>query len=316
MSISIVIPVYNEEKNIGPLLEEVLQVGDSLNTEYEVIVIDDGSNDGSVEVIESYAQKDKKIKAVFFKSNSGQTAAIAAGFSLATGDVVVPMDGDGENDPADIPALLAKLDEGYGVVSGWRKNRWKGQWLTRKMPSFFANGLISFISKVSLHDYGCTLKAYSRDYVEDVSLYGEMHRFIPALAAWKGARVTEMVVNHRPRKYGASNYGVSRTFRVILDLVTLKFLTNYLHRPMHFFGGVGLFSIFLGGFSGLAALYFKFSSAHQKDLVETPLPIITSMLIVLGVLFVLMGLLAEMVMRTYFESQDKNPYVIKKKLNF
>ncbi len=316
MSISIVIPVYNEEKNIGPLLEEVLNVGNSLGEQYEIILIDDGSQDNSRSVLKSYAEKNKQIKVIFFKHNFGQTSALAAGFAYAKGDIIVPMDGDGENDPADIPALLFKLKEGFGVVSGWRKNRWKGQWLTRKIPSFFANMLISSISGIHLHDYGCTLKAYKREHIEGVILYGDMHRFIPALASWKGVKVAEILVNHRPRKFGRSNYGFSRTFRVVLDLVTLKFLTKYMQKPMHFFGGAGLITIFLGGIAGVIALYFKFSVTHQKDLIQTPLPVITSMLLVLGVLFILMGLIAEMLMRTYFESQDKTSYIVKEKINF
>lgn len=316
MDISIVIPIYNEEKNLPLLLDELLPVVDALNTSYEIILVDDGSHDNSRAVIETYTKKHSSVRSIIFAYNAGQTAALAAGFNAAQGNIIIPLDSDGENDPADIPELLKKYNEGFDVVSGWRKNRWKGQLLTRKLPSWFANTLISGISGIPLHDYGCTLKIYNRIYVQDVSLYGEMHRFIPALAAWKGARVTEVVVNHRPRKFGKSNYGFSRTFRVILDLVTLKFLTKYLHKPMHFFGGAGLISIGLGVVSGLMALYYKFSPAHQKDFVETPLPVITSMLIILGVLFILMGLLAEMLMRTYFESQKKTPYVVKEKINF
>jgi glycosyltransferase involved in cell wall biosynthesis len=311
LKLSIILPIFNEAQGIPELFQEIENA--LVNFEYEIIAVNDGSKDNSFDVLKSFAEKDTKIKVINFKKNYGQTAAINAGIQDAKGDVIVLMDSDLENLPSDIPMLIDKLNEGYDVVSGWRQARWKGQFLMRKLPSRLANSLISKISGVKLHDYGCTLKVYKREVITDVRLYGQMHRFIPVYCKWEGARVTEMVVNYQPRKYGKSNYGISRTFKVILDLVLIKFLDKYMQRPMHFFGGAGFIS-FLGSFATFGlAVYFKLT--HQKDFVQTPLPTLTVMFLIIGILMVLMGVIAEILMRTYYESQNKFPFKIKNKIN-
>jgi dolichol-phosphate mannosyltransferase len=275
--------------------------------------VNDGSKDNSFEVLHKHAKRDKRIKVVNFITNFGQTAALRAGIDHASGDVIVPIDSDLENDPADIRKLVAKLEEGYDVVSGWRRDRWEGSFLTRKLPSTTANALISIITQTPLHDYGCTLKAYRADVLKDVKLYGEMHRFVPAYAAWRGGKVTEMVVSHRPRKYGKSNYGITRTFRVLLDLVLLRFLHKFMNRPIHFFGMVGFFSLALGVIAGTVAVALRL--AIGLSLISTPLPTLAALLIIVGVQFIGMGILAEVLMRVYYESQDKTPYTVRETLN-
>jgi len=312
MKISFIVPIYNEAQNIPLLYEKMQLIVVGFGEDYEIVMVDDGSTDTSRDVIKKYAQKDKKIKAVIFKVNFGQTAALSAGIAHATGDVLVPMDADMENDPADVPTLLAKMDEGYDVVSGWRKERWKRSFFTRRIPSYLANKAISYITGIKLHDYGCTLKAYRRDVIYGVPLYGEMHRFIPAYASWQGAKVTEVPVRYAPRRFGKSNYGISRTFRVLLDLILIKFLDRYMDRPIHFFGGIGFFFIFFGTLSGLSALILRLYGLH---LVQTPLPILTVFLWITGVNLIGMGVLAEMIMRTYYESRGTKPYVIKETIN-
>ncbi len=272
-------------------------------------MIDDGSRDKSFETIEKLATNDRPVVAIQFKRNFGQTAALAAGIDQARGDIIITLDSDLENDPRDIPLLLAKIQEGYGVVSGWRKNRWGGSFLTRKLPSVTANWLISRLSGVHLHDYGCTLKAYRADLIKGVQLYGEMHRFIAAYAAWQGGKVAEIPVAYKPRLHGKSNYGFSRTFRVLLDLVVIVFMHRYFNRPMHFFGGWGFASLALGGFFGLAALILRIF--NLEHIIES-LPIIAALFIILGTQLILFGVMAEILMRTYYESQDKRPYVVKK----
>lgn len=307
--LSIVIPIYNEEKNLPALFERLSEVLPTLGHPYEVVMVDDGSRDKSFEKIEALAKEGRPVVAVQFKRNFGQTAALAAGIDQAKGDIIITLDSDLENDPRDIPLLLAKMKEGYGVVSGWRQNRWGGSFLTRKLPSVVANWLISRLSGVHLHDYGCTLKAYQADLIKGVNLYGEMHRFIAAYAAWQGGRVAEVPVNYHPRLHGKSNYGFSRTFRVLLDLVVIVFMHRYFNRPMHFFGGWGFVSLVLGGVSGLAAVIvrlFNFQHAIQS------LPIISALFILVGVQLILFGVMAEILIRTYYESQNKRPYVIKK----
>ena len=311
-ALSVILPVYNEAKGIDLLfstIEKAVSVYD-----YEVIAVNDGSKDSSWEEMKKYASKSTRIKLINFKRNFGQTAAINAGIQAATGDTFVLIDSDLENDPNDIPKLLAKIDEGYDVVSGWRQNRWKGQFLTRKLPSLAANGLISKISGVKLHDYGCTLKAYKRDVIKDVRLYGQMHRFIPVFCKWQGGKVTEIPVNYQPRLYGQSNYGLFRIYKVMLDLILIKFLDKFMHRPIHFFGGAGILSFLVMLLSAATAIYFKLTG--QKDLIQTPLPTISAMFFIVGILMILMGILAEMLMRTYYESQNKFPFTIKEKVNF
>lgn len=310
--ITVILPIYNEEKSLNELFKELETV--LSDKDYEIIAVNDGSYDGSYNVLKSLAKNNNRVKLINFKKNYGQTAAINAGIQSSSGDIIVFIDSDLENLPSDIPMMIDKLNEGYDVVSGWRKNRWEGNFLTRKLPSLIANFLISKISGVKLNDYGCTLKIYRREVIKDVRLYGQMHRFIPVYCKWQGAKVTEIPVNYQPRKYGVSNYGLSRTFKVIMDLVVLKFLDKYMQRPMHFFGGVGFFSIFISTLSFLLALYFKING--EKDFVETPLPIFTAMFFIVGLLMILLGVLAEILMRTYYESQHLFPYTIKEKVNF
>lgn len=313
MSLSVVIPVYNEEENIFELIESIEGVFRSEYVDYEVIFVNDGSTDKTEERLNEIAQRDSKYKAIHFRRNFGQTAAISAGIVHATGDVIVMMDGDLQNNPKDIPMMLKKLDEGYDLVSGWRKNR-KDKALSRIIPSKIANALISWVTGVTLHDYGCTLKAYRSVILKDIKLYGEMHRFIPAYAAWRGARITEVVVDHLPRKYGVSKYGISRTFKVVLDLFVVKFFTNYSAKSMYFFGGLGLMSFFFGILSGLLAMYLNFY--RGIDFITTPLPLLTVLLILVGIQLLVMGLLSDILMRTYYESGNITPYTEKEKVNF
>lgn len=314
MKISIVLPIYNEEKNITILYKELKEVLSKTASSYELVCVNDGSKDDSLKVLESIAVKDASVKVINFKNNYGQTAALSAGIKSSKGEIIVPMDSDLQNDPTDIPGLIEKLNEGFSVVSGWRKDRWSKNKMTRKFPSMIANKLISVITGVRLHDYGCTMKAYKRDVIYGVQLYGEMHRFIPAYASWNGAKVTEMVVNYRSRQHGQTNYGMSRTFKVLLDLLVVKFLSKYMDRPIHFFGGIGFVSLFLGIIAGSSAVFMRL--INYKSIIETPLPILSALLIIVGVQLIVMGILAEMLMRTYYESQNKSPYIIKEKINF
>lgn len=314
MKLSVVTPVYNEAGNLRRLHEELLVVLGPLSQEYEIIAVNDGSRDGSREVLDTLAKKDTNFKVIHFNANHGQTAALLAGIDHASGDIIIMIDSDLENNPKDIPRLLEKIDEGYDVVSGWRKERWGDKKLRRKLPSVLANTLISKITGVPLHDYGCILKVYKRDVIVGVRLYGEMHRFIPAYASWRGAKVTEIPVDHRPRIYGKTNYGISRTFRVLLDLLVIKFLHKFMNRPIHFFGGLGFVSLMFGFVAGTVAVVFKL--IHYRNFVATPLPIFSALFIIVGVQLIVMGILAEILMRTYYESQDKKPYSIKEKINF
>jgi glycosyltransferase involved in cell wall biosynthesis len=310
-TVSVILPIFNEEKSIDQLFKAI---GAALQGwDYEIIAVNDCSTDNTWEELKKQAVN-PKIKAVNFRRNFGQTAAINAGIQFAQGDILVLIDSDLENDPMDIPKLIAKLDEGYDVVSGWRQKRWEGQFLTRKLPSLLANKLISSISGVPLHDYGCTLKAYRRDVIKDVRLYGQMHRFIPVFCKWQGGKVTEMPVSYQPRLYGKSNYGLFRIYKVMLDLILIKFLDKYMQRPIHFFGGSGILSFLVMFFAAGLAFYFKITG--QKDFIQTPLPTIAAMFFIVGVLMILMGILAEMLMRTYYESQDKLPFTIKERINF
>ncbi len=311
-SISVVVPIYNEEGSLPLLYEELVAVANRLpEIRMEFILVDDGSKDKSVDIIRSLGQKDSRVKGVFFKRNFGQTAAMSCGIKTATGDLIIPMDGDLQNDPADIPKFLEKINEGYSCVSGWRKDR-KDDLFFRKLPSWIANGIISVMTGVHLHDYGCSLKAYSRDIIQDVELYGEMHRFIPAYAVWSGAKVTEIVVNHRARRFGVSKYGLSRIFKVMLDLIVVKFLTNYFNKPMHFFGAIGFLALGIGGLAEMAAIVLRFYGIH---LVQTPLPIVGAMFVIVGVQLILFGLMAEVLMRTFYESKGRRAYAIRETVN-
>jgi len=313
MKLSIIIPIYNEEESIKVLYQELKQVLNNLSFEYEIIAIDDGSTDNSNQIIREIAQQDYNFKTISFKRNFGQTAAMSAGIDASQGDIIIPMDADLQNNPADIPEFLEKVDQGFDVVSGWRVNRRDKLW-TRKIPSWIANYLISLITKVKLHDYGCTMKAYKKEVIKDIRLYGEMHRFMPAYTAWHGAKVTEIPVNHRPRKYGQTKYSVFKTFRVVLDLLTVKFLIDYSTKPMHFFGKVGYWLLFLSAVSGCWAVILKIFKGIY--FIQTPLPLLTVFLLLVGLQFILMGLLAEILTRTHYESQNKPIYSIKEKINF
>lgn len=310
--LSIIIPLFNEQENIALLYDRLIQTLEEVGRPFEIIFVDDGSSDHTYKKIAELAEKDKRVKVVSFKRNFGQTAAIAAGIDFASGDVLIPMDGDLQNDPDDIPLLLEKLEEGYDVASGWRKDR-KDRILSRVLPSRIANKIISVISGVHLHDYGCTLKAYRREAIKGVRLYGEMHRFIPIYAAWQGARVVEVVVHHHPRKLGRSKYGFWRVPKVILDLIVVKFLSDYAHKPIYVFGGLGLLCFAGGILSGLYAVYLK--CFRGTSFIVTPLPLLTVLLFVLGFSSILMGLLAEISIRLYYESQDKPTYLVREKHN-
>lgn len=312
--ISILLPVYNEAENLERLHEKINEAMSGPG--FEVIYVDDGSTDGSLELLEKFAADDPRVRVVAFRRNYGQTAAMAAGIDSSHGDVLIPMDADLQNDPIDIERLIFKLDEGYDVVSGWRKDR-QDAFFTRVLPSRIANWLISIIGGVRLHDYGCTLKAYRREVLKDVHLYGEMHRFIPIYASWSGGRVTEIPVSHHPRAGGKSKYGMSRSAKVIFDLITIKFLANYLTKPLYIFGWTGMLVFALSFLSALIAILMKFVGwPHHADFIQTPLPVLAMILLVLGIQLFLLGLIAELLMRTYHESQGKQIYQIKMKINF
>lgn len=312
-SISIVVPAYNEALNLPIFYERVTAVFKKLGHEYEIILVDDGSKDNSFAVLAELGASDPRVKVIHFRHNFGQTAALSAGIDASTGDIIILIDSDLENDPEDIKTIIDKMDEGYDVVSGWRKNRWKGQMLTRKIPSLAANGLISWVTGVSLNDFGCTLKGYRRDVIKNIMLYGEMHRFIPAYAKKQGARIGEVEVRFAPRIHGKSNYGFSRLLRVLPDLLLLKFLEKYMNRPMHFFAYAGFWSL-LVSFAALC-LAFYMRIALDISLIQTPLPTLSAMFFIVAMQFFLMGIVAEMLMRTYYESQGKRPYMIKKTIN-
>lgn len=310
MKISIIIAVYNEVDNLRPLYDKLKRLS---GFDWEAIMINDGSNDGSKDILEELAAQDQRIKVINFRKNYGQTAALSAGFDHASGEIIVPMDGDLQNDPADIPKLLTKLEEGYDCVSGWRKDR-HDKLISKKIPSRIANLIISKITKVHLHDYGCSLKAYRKEILDDVKLYGEMHRFIPAYAAWHGASVAEVVVSHHPRIHGETKYGIDRTFRVVLDLITVKFLIDYMTRPMHFFGKVAFFSFLLSFASGALSLFLRIFGI--ATLIETPLPLFSAFFFMISIQFILMGLIGEVLTRVYYESLGKPIYNIREKINF
>ena len=308
MDVSIVIPFLNESPNLQPLCEELQASLDGTGKSYEVLFIDDGSTDDGVEVLERVRAQMPQIKVVSFRRNFGQTAAMAAGLDYAQGEIVVTLDADRQNDPADIPAMIAKIEEGYDMVCGWRHKR-QDTFITRKLPSMMANRLISQITDVNLHDYGCTLKAMRKELAKRVTLYGEMHRFIPAVASGVGAKIAEVKVNHRARTAGESKYGISRTFRVILDLVTVKFLLRFHARPLHFFGMPGLL---VGGAGGVLLTYLVIIRLFfDSPIGDRPLLLFAFMMIIIGLQFILFGLIGEMQTRTYYESQDKPIYHVR-----
>ncbi len=310
--ISVFIPVYNEEESLPVLHKKITESLNATKYSYEVIYVDDGSSDTSFEILRGFAQTSPNIKAIKFRRNFGQTAAMSAGIDAAEGKVLIPMDSDLQNDPADIPRLMEKIDEGYDVVSGWRKDR-KDTFINRKLPSIIANKIISWLSGVNLHDYGCTLKAYKCEVLKDIRLYGELHRFIPICASWVGAKVTELPVNHHERQFGESKYGINRTFKVILDLILMKFLTDYITKPIYFFGGTAFLSIIISIIAFTWSVILKIFCGIELD--HTPLPLLGAMFFTVSIQLFMMGILADMIMRTYYESQNKRTYSVDQSLN-
>lgn len=306
--ISIVIPMYNERDNVQSVYDQVVSAMERAHQPFEMIIIDDGSTDGTDIELVKCTENDRRIKLINFRHNHGQTAALMAGFDHARNDIIIAMDGDLQNDPNDIPLLLAKLDEGYDVVSGWRQNR-QDDAIRRNLLSRIANKFISRISGVHLHDYGCTLKAYRKSVLSGIRLYGEMHRFIPIYAKWSGAKVCEVPVNHHPRRFGKSKYGLIRIFKVTLDIFLVKFLLDYNTRPLHVFGAFGFICFGISLLSGIFALYLRFF--ENISFIQTPLPLLVVMTFITGVLCILLGLLAELLVRVYYESQSKPSYTVK-----
>jgi glycosyltransferase involved in cell wall biosynthesis len=308
LDLSVIIPFYNEAQNIPIIFDELCQVLLDSGLTWEILAIDDGSRDDTFSLLKEEALRQKGVKVLRFRKNFGQTAALSAGFDRAEGDIIITMDGDLQNDPRDIPALVAKLGEGYDIVSGWRENR-QDPFLSRRLPSMIANKMISWVTGVNLHDYGCTLKAFKQEVAKNIRLYGELHRFIPAVASWMGVSIAEMPVNHRSRKFGRSKYGISRTIRVLLDLITVKFLLTYSTRPIHVFGLWGILSgavgFALAGYLAIQRLFFGVPLSNR------PILLLAILLIFIGIQFISMGLLGELQVRTYHESQGKPIYYIK-----
>lgn len=308
---SIVVPLYNEAANVIPLYVRLTQVMEELDHTYELVFVDDGSRDRTVEAVSEVAANDSRVKLVVLRRNFGQTAALKAGFDAARGEIIISMDGDLQHDPEEIPSFLAKLEEGYDIVSGWRAQR-RDRWLTRRLPSRIANWLMAKLSGVEVHDFGTTFKAYRREIIQDLPLYGELHRFIPALAAWSGARIAEIPINNPPRQNGKSNYGLSRTLHVLFDLLSIKFLVGFSTRPLHFFGPVGLLATSLGSLILCGLGFSKFVLGNVLMPQSGPLLIAAIVLVVVGILVLCLGLVAEMVSRTYYESQGKPIYAVRR----
>lgn len=314
MYLSLIIPFYNEEENLPFLVEKLTRLISIIDKPTEVIFIDDGSSDNGFNILVNLIGDKNNWRIIRFRRNFGQTAGWAAGIEYADGEVIVFLDSDLENDPADIPKLLAKIDEGYDLVSGWRKERWQGQFFSRRLTSQIANWLIAKISGVKIHDFGCSLKAYRREVIKNVKLYGEMHRFIAVLASWQGAKIAEVEVKFTPRKFGFSKYGMERILKVCLDLIVIKFLSGYSTKPIYFFGKAGFYSIIVSFLAFVLAVYYKFWGG--KSFIETPLPVLIVLFFIVGILFILIGLLAEMIMRSYHEIQNQKIYIIKDKVHF
>jgi glycosyltransferase involved in cell wall biosynthesis len=315
LQLSIIVPVYNEAESLPHLLDELRPALEATGRTFEIICVDDGSRDNSFAELKRLRAKDERVRIIRFRRNFGQTAAFAAGFDRAEGEIVITMDADLQNDPADIPKLLAKIDEGYDVASGWRVGRWQeGAWpfLTRKLPSTTANWLISTGTGVHLHDYGCSLKAYRYEVIKSINLYGDLHRFIPAVASYHGVTVTEVPVNYRSRQFGTSKYGLGRIIRVLLDLLTVRFLLSYSTRPIHIFGLIGFLTFALGVVIGIYLTLSKL--IYGINLADRPLLLLAILLVMIGVQLVTMGLIGEMIMRTYYESQGKSIYSVREEL--
>ena len=318
--LSLFLPVLDEEENLRPMHAKIQSALNALGKSAEVIYVDDGSTDKSLEILKELAATEDRVRVISLRRNYGQTAAMSAGIDAAKGEILIPMDADLQNDPADIKRLLEKLNEGFDVVSGWRKNR-QDKLISRKIPSQIANRIISWIGGVPLHDYGCSLKAYRRDVIQDVRLYGEMHRFIPIYASWAGARVAEIPVDHHARTMGKSKYGISRTVKVVFDLMTIKFMASYGTKPIYVFGTFGMLAFFASVFAGLYAVFLKLANRiglpqFHADFVETPLPVLCIVMFAISIQFFLMGLLAELLVRTYHESQNKAIYAVREKVGF
>ena len=310
--VSIVIPAYNEATSLKVLVDELEYFLKDFQYTYEVVFVDDGSRDDSFNVVKEYALKNRNVKVIKLRRNYGQSAALLAGIDYSTGDVIVPLDADLQNDPNDIPKLLNLITEGYDLVSGWRRCR-QDRTVDRKIPSMIANKIISCVSGVKLHDYGCSLKAYRKEILNGIRLYGELHRFLPVCASWNGAKVTEIEVNHKPRVFGKSKYGLSRIYKVLLDLLVLKFLSDFSTKPIYFFGGFAGISYLFSVLFTAWAFYLKLFK--HIDLDHTPLLIFAAVFVIVGTQLLLMGVLADLIMRTYFESQDKKTYQIKESVN-
>jgi glycosyltransferase involved in cell wall biosynthesis len=311
--LSLFLPVLDEEDNLRPMHAKIQAALETLGKTAEVIYVDDGSTDNSLAILKEIAASDDRVRVISLRRNYGQTAAMSAGIDAARGEILIPMDADLQNDPADIAKLLKKLDEGYDVVSGWRKNR-QDKMISRKIPSKIANKIVSWIGGVPLHDYGCSLKAYRREVIQDVKLYGEMHRFIPIYASWAGARVAEIPVDHHARTMGRSKYGISRTIKVIFDLMTIKFMAEYHTKPIYVFGAFGMIAFLISMAASIWALVLKFG--YSVSFILTPLPVIAVVMLAISVQFFLMGLLAELLVRTYHESQDKAIYAVRERIGF
>jgi glycosyltransferase involved in cell wall biosynthesis len=312
IGLSIIVPVFNEGASLPQLAEGLRQELEQLGRTWEAIFVNDGSTDQSDKILDELADRDERFKVIHFRRNFGQTAAMMAGFDFARGQILIPIDGDGQNDPADIAKMLALLEQGYDVVSGWRKDR-QDSFIQRNVPSIVANQLISVVSGVRLHDFGCSLKAYKRTVVDGIRLYGEMHRFLPIYASWHGAKIIEVVVNHHPRHAGRSKYGLERVAKVLLDLLVVKFLDSAAQKPMYVFGGCGIFSLALSVLAFLWMLYLKIF--NNFAFITTPVPLIVVMCFMIGMMCILLGLLAEMIMRTFYESQGKPIYNIRESRN-
>ncbi len=312
VEVSVVIPLFNEDESISELYERLSRSMLSTGRNYEIIFVDDGSTDATLEILNHIQNKDARVWVIQLRRNFGQAAAFSAGFDLAHGNVIITMDGDLQNDPADIPKLLEKLDEGYDIVSGWRINR-KDVFLTRRLPSKAANAIISKVTGLELHDFGCSLKAYRQEVVKNINLYGELHRFMPAIASWMGIKVAEIPVNHAPRKHGRSHYGLGRTLKVFLDLITVKFLLDYATRPLQIFGFAGMVSFIAG--MGLSIYLTVIRLFFDQPLSDRPILLLAILLIMLGVQLIVMGLLGELIVRTYHESQGKSIYVVRNVLH-
>lgn len=310
--LSVIVPFFNEEDNVVPIYEEISTAMVATGQRYEIVFINDGSRDSTIAQLRQIAEADANVLVIDLLRNYGQTAAMMAGFDHAKGNIIIAMDGDGQNDPAEVPRLLAELEKGYDVVSGWRKNRQDNR-LARRLPSKIANWLISKVTGVNLHDYGCSLKAYRRHIIDGVKLYGEMHRFIPIYTVWQGGRISELPVNHRARLHGVSKYGLNRVFKVLLDLLLVSFLDRYLNRPIYVFGGVGFLLLILSIMTASYAVWLKL--AEGVSFISTPLPMLTGTFFTTGLICVLMGFLAELIMRTYYESQGKNVYQVRERIN-